>query len=171
MTRRSLQPQPRGHTKTSQALRLIGLLAATYTAAGIGSAATAASVTGWYQTLEKPSWNPPDWIFGPVWTALYCLMAIAAWAVWRRTAWPAARTPLAWFAVQLALNVGWSLLFFGLQSPGAAFAEILVLWLAIVATTLSFRSRSTWAALLMIPYVAWTTFAVVLNAALWRLNP
>ena len=161
---------PRGQTKTSQALWLIGLFATTFAAAGIGSAATAASVNGWYQTLEKPSWNPPDWIFGPVWTVLYFLMAIAAWSVWRRTGWPSARSPLAWFAVQLALNVAWSIIFFGFRNPGAAFAEILVLWLAIAATTVSFGSRSAWAMWLMIPYLAWTTFAVLLNAALWRLN-
>jgi benzodiazapine receptor len=163
-------PGSSSQTKTSQALWLIGLLAATYVAAGIGGAATAASVNGWYQTLQKPSWNPPDWIFGPVWTVLYFLMAIAAWSVWRRTGWPSARTPLAWFAAQLALNVGWSVIFFGLQRPGAAFAEILVLWLAIVATTVSFYTRSPWAAWLMIPYLAWTTFAVVLNAVVAKSN-
>ena len=161
---------PPGHTKTSQALWLIGLLAATFAAAGIGSAATAASVTGWYQSLHRPTWHPPDWLFGPVWTVLYSLMAIAAWSVWRRTDWSAARGPLTWFAVQLALNVAWSVIFFVFRSPGAALAEILVLWLAIVATTVSFASRSTLAAWLMIPYLAWTTFAVALNAALWRLN-
>jgi tryptophan-rich sensory protein len=153
-----------------QASWLIGLLVLCSGAAGIGGAATSTSVSGWYQTLARPSWNPPDWVFGPVWTVLYFLMAIAAWLVWRRAGWPAARVPLAWFAVQLSLNVGWSIVFFGLRSPGAALAEILLLWLAIGATAISFARRSSVAAWLIVPYLAWTSFAVVLNAAIWRLN-
>ena len=128
---------------------LLGLLAACFGAAGLGGAVTATSVGHWYQTLAKPTWSPPDGIFGPVWTVLYFLMAIAAWLVWRRTGWPGARAPLTWFAVQLVLNVGWSIAFFGLRSPGTAFAGILLLWLAIVATTFSFGSRSAWAAWLL----------------------
>lgn len=149
---------------------LVGLLVFCFAAAGIGGAATTTSVGGWYQTLAKPSWNPPDWIFGPVWTVLYFLMAVAAWAVWRRSGWPAAITPLGWFAVQLALNVGWSIIFFGLRNPGAAFVEILVLWLAIAVTLVSFVRRSAVAAWLLVPYLVWTSFAVVLNAVIWRLN-
>lgn len=149
---------------------LVGLLVFCFVAAGIGGAATTTSVGGWYQTLAKPNWNPPDWIFGPVWSVLYFLMALAAWWVWRQSGWPAAIAPLGWFAVQLALNVGWSVVFFGLRSPGAALTEILVLWIAIVVTAVSFARRSVVAAWLLVPYLVWTSFAVVLNAAIWRLN-
>lgn len=153
-----------------QAAWLIGLLAICFIAAGIGGALTATSVGGWYQTLAKPTWNPPDWVFGPVWTTLYALMAVAAWLVWRRDGFRAASGPLGWFAAQLALNVAWSAIFFGWQRPGAAFAEILLLWLAIAATTIAFWQRSSLAGWLFVPYWAWTTFAVVLNGTLWRLN-
>jgi tryptophan-rich sensory protein len=98
------------------------------------------------------------------------MMAISAWLVWRKGGWPAARTPLAWFGVQLALNVGWSIAFFGLQVPGIAFVEIVLLWLSIMVTTFAFGCRSALAAWLLVPYLAWTTFAAVLNAAIWRLN-
>lgn len=147
-----------------------GLLFVCFAAAGIGAAVTTTSVDTWYQTLAKPSWSPPDWLFGPVWIVLYFLMATAAWLVWRRDGWPAAKGPLGWFGAQLALNVGWSVIFFGFQRPGAALAEILLLWLTIAATTSAFWNRSGIAAGLMIPYLAWTTFAAVLNAAIWRMN-
>jgi tryptophan-rich sensory protein len=101
---------------------------------------------------------------------LYALMAVAAWLVWRRAGWRAARFPLVLFGLQLVLNVGWSLCFFGFRNPGLAAAEIVVLWLAIAATTATFWFYSRAAALLMGPYLAWTSFAVVLNVAIWRLN-
>ncbi len=170
MSNSGLLTHSRNRSVTCQAIWLIGLLTATFAAAGIGGAATSTSVSSWYRTLAKPSWNPPDWVFGPVWTVLYFLMAVAAWLVWRRVGWPAARVPLVWFAVQLALNVGWSILFFGLRSPGAALAEILLLGSAIAVTTVSFARRSAVAAWLMVAYLAWISFAVVLNAAIWGLN-
>lgn len=154
-----------------QAAWLIGFIAVCFTAAGLGAAATSQSVGGWYQTLSKPNWNPPDWLFGPVWTALYMMMAVAAWLVWRRGGCLFSRGPLGLFALQLSLNVGWSTIFFGLRSPGFAFLEILVLWLSIAANVASFSSRSSMAALLLVPYLAWTSFAVALNLAIWRLNP
>ena len=120
--------------------------------------------------IFNPTWTPPDWLFGPVWTALYLMMAIAAWLVWRRAGWPSVKGPLGWFAAQLVLNVGWSAIFFGLQLPGAAFAEMFLLWLAITATIIAFWNRSVFAAWLLVPYLGWTTFAAVLNAAIWRLN-
>ena len=102
-------------------------------AAGLGSLFTMVSLGSWYTALAKPSWNPPSWVFGPVWTVLYAMMAVAGWLVWRRGG-PGARTALQLFTVQLVLNVGWSAVFFGLQMPGLAFAEILVLRAAIAAT-------------------------------------
>lgn len=124
----------------------------------------------WYAALKKPSWNPPGWIFGPVWTALYAMMAVSAWLVWRRGGFAGQRRALTLFLVQLALNAAWTPLFFGMQRPGVAFAEIVLLWWAIAATLLAFRSVSRAAAWLLAPYLAWVSFASVLNFTLWRLN-
>jgi translocator protein len=123
----------------------------------------------WYAQLAKPTWNPPSWVFGPVWTVLYILMGVAAWLVWDR--WRGdARTALALFVVQLAFNAGWSAMFFGLQAPGLAFGWILVLWALIVATTIAFWRLRTVAGVLLLPYLAWVTFAAVLNFTIWRMN-
>jgi len=140
-----------------------------FLAAGLGSLFTMASVGGWYTTLVKPSWRPPDWIFGPVWTVLYATMAVAGWLVWRRGGL-ASVPALRWFAAQLVLNVGWSVVFFGLRMPGLAFAEILALWLAIAATLMTSWRVSRPAGILLIPYLLWVSFATVLNFAIWRLN-
>jgi tryptophan-rich sensory protein len=148
---------------------LLLFLAAVALAAGIGGTFTARSVGTWYRELARPSWTPPSWLFGPVWTTLYVLMAVAAWRVWV-VAGRRARTALALFFVQLALNAGWSAVFFGLRQPGWAFAELAVLWLAIAATTVAFARHSVLAAVLMAPYVAWTAFAGALNVAIWRMN-
>jgi tryptophan-rich sensory protein len=164
-------PPDRGTTSAlQQGLGLVVLGAITFAAAAIGSAVTATSVDGWYRTLHKPAWNPPGWVFGPVWTILYCLMSIAAWLVWRKAGWTGARGALSLYFLQLAFNVGWSVLFFGLQSPGLALVEIAWLWLLIVATIVAFRMHSGAAAWLMTPYLAWTTFAALLNSQLWRMN-
>jgi tryptophan-rich sensory protein len=141
-----------------------------FAAAGIGGTVTTPKIPGWYATLAKPSWNPPNWIFGPVWSALYLSMAVAAWLVWRQGGLAGATMPLALFAVQLVLNVLWSYLFFGLQNPGLAFVEVLLLWAAIAATMVVFWQRATVAGLLFGPYLAWVSFASVLNFAIWRLN-
>jgi benzodiazapine receptor len=124
----------------------------------------------WYAQLAKPSWNPPNWLFGPVWSALYLMMAVAAWLVWKRHGFRRAAVPLAAFVVQLVLNAAWTWLFFGMQQPGVAFAEIVVLWLAIAVTLVLFWKRNALAGALMAPYLAWVTFAAALNYALWRLN-
>jgi tryptophan-rich sensory protein len=150
---------------------LIVLLVICFAAAGIGGAVTTPKIPGWYATLAKPSWNPPNWIFGPVWSALYCCMAVAAWLVWRKGGLAGARLPLALFGVQLFLNVLWSYLFFGLQRPGLAFSEVLLLWASIAATMVLFWQRSTLAGMLFVPYLAWVSFASVLNFTIWRLNP
>ena len=140
-----------------------------FLAAGLGSLFTMASVGGWYTTLAKPAWSPPDWIFGPVWTVLYATMAVAGWLVWRRGGL-ASVPALRWFAVQLVLNVGWSVVFFGLRMPGLAFVEIVVLWLAIVATLMTSWRVSRPAGILLVPYLLWVSFAAALNFAIWRLN-
>lgn len=149
---------------------LIVLLVVCFAAAGIGGAVTTPKIDNWYATLIKPSWNPPNWIFGPVWSMLYLCMAIAAWLVWRQTGLAGAATPLALFGVQLAMNLAWSWLFFGLQNPGLAFLDILLLWTAIIATMVALWFRSTVAGLLFVPYLVWVSFAAVLNFVVWRLN-
>ena len=124
----------------------------------------------WYAGLAKPSFNPPNWVFRPVWTTLFVMMGIAAWRVWRAADRDTARFPLALFALQLAVNLGWSIAFFGLRSPGLAVAVILVLDLLVIATALAFRRIDGFAAMLLVPYLAWIGFATVLNIAIWRLN-
>lgn len=150
---------------------LVLCLALCLGASGLGAVATASSVGTWYQALAKPSFNPPDAVFAPVWTALYIMMAVAVWRVWRRHGLKPARGAMALFALQLALNVAWSVLFFGLRLIGPALAEIVVLWLAIVATAIAFWRHDRLAGLLLLPYAAWVAFATLLNAALWHLNP
>lgn len=149
---------------------LAGFLVATLAVAGIGGWFTSMGQPEWYASLNKPSWQPPSWLFGPVWTTLYILMAVAAWLVWRRAGWSDGSTALTLFFVQLALNLAWSGIFFALRSPGWALVEIVVLWLAILATTVLFFRHSTWAGALMVPYLLWVTFAAALNTAIVRLN-
>lgn len=151
-------------------LMLVFFVALCFAAAGIGAWLTDSSVNTWYQTINKPTWNPPDWVFGPVWTVLYAMMGIAAWLAWLRPAPPTALQTWTPFGVQLALNTAWSGIFFGLRQPGWALAEMIPLWLAIAATIYVFRQRSRTAAWLLVPYLAWVTFALVLNFELWRLN-
>ncbi|MEZ5951959.1 MAG: TspO/MBR family protein [Planctomycetaceae bacterium] len=137
---------------------------------GLGAIATTPEIEGWYKTIEKPSWNPPDYVFGPVWTTLFVMMAIAAWMVWKPEGFKAAAMPLTLFVVQLGLNVGWSWIFFGMHQPGWAFVEIVILWLAIMATTVAFFRHSKIGGWLMVPYLVWVSFASVLNFTIWRLN-
>ena len=149
---------------------LIVLLVVCFAAAGIGGAVTTPKIGTWYSTLVKPSWNPPAWLFGPVWSALYFCMAVAAWLIWRQDGISGAKVPLALFAVQLTLNVLWSCIFFGLEEPGLAFGEVLLLWSAIAATMIVFWQRSMIAGILFVPYLAWVSFASFLNFTIWRLN-
>ena len=148
-------------------LALAGWIAACFAASAVGAFFMPGE---WYAQLSKPAWNPPNWIFGPVWTALYLMMAVAAWRIWRLGGFGGQRRPLILFFIQLALNAAWSPLFFGLKEPGLAFAEILVLWLAIVLTIAAFRRADRLAAGLLVPYLAWVSFASVLNFTLWRMN-
>jgi len=152
-------------------LTLAILLGLAYAAGAVGSVFTARSVGTWYQDLAKPSWTPPGWVFGPVWTLLYTMMGLAAWLVWLRgTSARTAEGPLAAWGVQLVLNAVWSALFFGLRRPDLALAELAALWCVVLATTVLFWCRSRAAGWLMVPYVLWTTFAGALNFAIWRLN-
>jgi tryptophan-rich sensory protein len=136
----------------------------------MGGAATATSVDTWYQGLRKPAFNPPDWVFAPVWTALYLMMAVAGWRIWRQCGFKAGRFPLRLFAIQLTLNLAWSFLFFGFQWIGGALVEILILLSAILATMLAFWRLDRAAGALFAPYAAWVAFACALNAAIWRMN-
>lgn len=145
----------------------LGWLVACFSAAWLGAIFMPGE---WYAVLKKPSWNPPGWIFGPVWSALYAMMATAAWLVWKRGGFAAQRKPLALFLAQLALNAAWTPLFFGLRWTGVAFVEIMILWLAIAATLAAFRPVNRAAAWLLAPYLLWVSFAAALNFALWRLN-
>jgi translocator protein len=128
------------------------------------------SADGWYAGLVKPAWNPPAWVFAPAWTALYILMALAAWLVWREGGWREQSRPLSLFLVQLLLNALWTPLFFGLHQPGWALAELLLLWLVLAVTLLLFWRVSHLAGTLLLPYLAWVSFAAALNFAMWQLN-
>jgi benzodiazapine receptor len=136
----------------------------------LGSVWTGRSLGDWYVQLSKPAWTPPSAVFGPVWTVLYLSMAVSAWLVWRRSGFGAASVPLTLFLVQLVLNSAWSALFFGLRMPGLAFAEILLLWCFILATALAFWRIAPAAGALLVPYLAWVTFAAALNFGIWRMN-
>ena len=149
---------------------LAAFIALCLAVSAIGGWVTATSVGTWYQTLQRPSFNPPDWVFGPVWVTLYVMIAVAGWRVWRRRGLAAARREMVAYALQLALNLGWSFVFFGARMIGAAFAEILLLLAAIVVTAVLFWRADRIAGLLFVPYVGWVAFASVLNFSLWRLN-
>jgi len=137
---------------------------------GTGFVASQWKPGAWHAAIVKPPWNPPNWLFAPVWILLYALMGIAAWLVWRGVEAPGRRTALGLFLVQLVLNGAWSWLFFGRHAIGPALFEITLLWLAILATLLAVRRISKTAAWLLAPYLAWVTFATALTFAVWRLN-
>ncbi|WP_234567424.1 TspO/MBR family protein [Rhodohalobacter sp. 614A] len=124
----------------------------------------------WYNALNKPGWNPPNWVFGPVWTLLYTLMGIAAWRIWNKFGFREARPALVLFLLQLGLNGLWSQLFFRLQSPGWAFIEIFFLLAAIIITSYLFSKKDKWAFGLMVPYILWVSFAACLNGTIWWIN-
>lgn len=155
---------------SNQVIGLAGWLLLAFAAAAVGAIASADAGV-FYAQLVRPTWAPPGWLFAPVWTVLYALMGIAAWLVWRVHGFKESRTALALFIVQLAANALWSWLFFAWRLGGLAFAEVLLLWCLIAATVVAFRRISGLAAVLMLPYLAWVTFAAVLNFSTWRLNP
>ena len=155
---------------TKDVVALVVCLALCFGAAAIGSLFTGPAVSTWYQQIRRPSYAPPNWLFGPIWTALYAMMAIAAWLVWRKGDAASRTLPLSLFAVQLALNTAWSPIFFGLRSFGGALVAIVALWLAILATLVAFLRVSVPAGVLLVPYLGWVSFAAVLNFSIWRLN-
>ena len=136
----------------------------------IGSVFTVASIPTWYASLNKPFFNPPNWLFGPAWIVLYTLMGISLYLVLEKGLNEKTKIPLAFFGVQLALNALWSILFFGLQLPMVAFFEIVLLWIAIAFTIYNFYPISKKAAYLLIPYICWVSFAALLNYSIWVLN-
>ena len=150
------------------AVALAGWVAVTFAAAAMGGLFLPGD---WYARLQKPAWNPPNWIFGPVWTALYTIMAVTAWLVWKRGGFAGQRRALLFFLLQLLFNALWSPLFFGLHLPGLAFVDLVLLWLALLATVAAFWKAHRLAGAMLLPYLAWVTFAGALNFAIWRLNP
>ena len=137
----------------------------------VGSYFTIPEISGWYQTINKPSWNPPNWIFGPVWTTLYVLMGIALYLVWKTPNSIGNKTiAVSFFIIQLGLNFFWSVIFFSLHQPGWALVEIILLWIFILLTIFSFSSIHKTASWLLVPYVCWVSFAMILNYAIWQLN-
>ena len=148
-------------------LALAGFVVLCLAVGWLGGWATAQSVAEWYPTLAKPSWTPPPWLFAPVWTVLYILMGVAAWLVWKAGN---AKGAMLLFGAQLLLNLAWSFLFFGARSPGLALIDIAALWLAIAAMIFAYAFRSRLAAYLTVPYLAWVSFAMALNAAVFMLN-
>ncbi|MDB5531921.1 MAG: tryptophan-rich sensory protein [Hyphomicrobiales bacterium] len=151
-------------------LGLIVFLAVSLAVSVVGGFITASSVSTWYPTLQKPPFNPPNWIFGPVWTTLYILMAIAGWRVWWLQRQSVFASPIGLYCVQLGLNLLWSLLFFGLHTIGWALVDILALLATIMITTVVFWRIDRIAGLLFVPYLAWVAFASLLNASIWWLN-
>ena len=151
-------------------LALAGFLAVTFAAAGVSSLFTIQEIPTWYANIHKPTFNPPNEIFGPTWTLLYLLMAIAAWLVWKEPASRLRSRGLLLYWVQLALNFAWSLIFFKQHRVGFALADIGLLWLAIALTCAAFFRLNKAAGWMFVPYLAWVSFASVLNFEIWRLN-
>jgi translocator protein len=154
-------------TTTVSIIGAVGWLVLTFGAAALGARFLPDE---WYRQLNKPTWNPPNTIFAPVWTVLYLLMSASAWLVWRRYGISGAFLPLTLFVVQLLLNAAWTWLFFGLHRTRDALIDIGVLWVVILTTLISFWRLELVAGILLIPYLAWVSFATVLNWTIWRMN-
>lgn len=156
----------------SNPVKLVITIAASELAGMIGSVFTFSAIPNWYQNLTKPELTPPNWVFGPVWTTLFACMGVATFLIWKKGLdRKDVRIALGIFLTQLILNTLWSVLFFGLRSPGIAFGEIILLWLTIIATIFAFAKISKPAAWLLVPYLAWVSFASYLTYSIWVLNP
>lgn len=164
VTRRSHSPLHR------QVLGLLGWVFVSFVAAAIGAVGSM-NAGAFYAQLARPDWAPPGWLFAPVWTVLYLLLGVAAWLVWRVRGFAGARGALGLFVVQLAANALWTWLFFVWHRGALALAEIIVLWLLILATVIAFARIQVWAGLLLIPYLVWVSYAAALTVTVWRLNP
>ena len=145
-------------------------LLACLAAGGLGSIFISPDVGDWYAKLHKPGFNPPDWVFAPVWTALYIMMAVAVWIIWRQRTTRPTTVAICLFGIQLALNAAWSSIFFGLHQPLMALVDLAMLWVVLIATLVGFGRISRTAGRLLLPYLAWVSFAGVLNAAIVALN-
>ena len=149
---------------------MLAWLLLSFAAAGVGAVASARANT-FYQQLVRPEWAPPAWVFGPVWSVLYLLMAIAAWVVWRQCGFRESGVALWLFIAQLTANAVWSWLFFSWHTGAWAFYDILILWVLLLCTVVSFWRLQSLAGALLLPYLAWVTFAAALCFAIWRMNP
>jgi tryptophan-rich sensory protein len=157
--------------KINNTLKVIIAITISELAGIIGSVFTSPSIKGWYADIVKPAINPPSWVFGPVWTILFVLMGLSAFLIWKKGLdRKDVKIALGIFLGQLVLNTLWSIIFFGLHSPGGAFIEIIFLWLAILATIITFAKISKLAAWLLVPYILWVSFAGFLNYLIWVLN-
>ncbi len=163
-------PSDSARTERRSVVVLLAFVAVCLGVSSIGAAITYSSIDTWYPSLAKPAFTPPDRLFAPVWTALYLMMAVAAWRIWSHGSRPEVNVALACFGVQLTLNLLWTVLFFGLRSPGTALVEIVILLIAILVTVIAFYRVDRVAGLLMVPYLAWTAFAADLVLGIWRLN-
>ena len=157
-------------SRSTQLIVLAGLLLLTFMAAALGGIASA-NAGAFYSQLDRPSWAPPAWLFGPVWTALYLMMGVAAWLVWRARGFEGARVPLLLYVVQLAANALWTWLFFAWQRGGLAFAEILILLALVLATMVAFWKVRALAGALLVPYLLWVAYASALTYSVWQRNP
>lgn len=157
-------------SKQTQILGFIGWLVVCFATSAIGAIASIQART-FYAQLTQPTWAPPGWVFGPVWTTLFAMMAVSAWLVWRSGGFRSNRTALSLFLLQLVVNALWSWLFFAWHRGGLAFADIILLWILIVATIVTFWRVRPLAGMLLIPYLLWVSFAAGLNFAVWQLNP
>jgi benzodiazapine receptor len=153
---------------TSDIIALVCFFLACFAAASSGAIFKPGA---WYEGLRKPSWTPPNWLFAPAWLVFYCLIAVSGWLVWRKAGFEGAGLALTIYGIHLVINAGWSAVFFGLRRIKAAFAEVMLLWLSIAVTIAVFAPIDSTAALLLVPYLVWVTFASSLNFAILRLNP
>jgi len=156
--------------KRSNSIKLISSIALCVLLGSVGGLVTVNEIPNWYATLNKPSFNPPNWLFGPVWTTLYVLMGISVYLIWKQPVSKERNKALQLFILQFILNFCWSFIFFGLHATGWALIEMITLWILILLSILYFAKHSKTAAWLLVPYISWVSFALLLNAAIWKLN-
>ncbi len=156
--------------KRSNGIKLILSIVLCVSLGSVGGLVTVSEIPTWYASLNKPSFNPPNWLFGPVWTILYLLMGISVYMIWKQPVSKERNKALQLFILQFILNFCWSFIFFGLHATGWALIEMIALWILILLSILHFAKHSKTAAWLLVPYISWVSFALLLNAAIWKLN-